>query len=78
MLFDFLSLIVKGSRADRNIGKLALHCRAGTPSTQSVNHRCASRAAPPMRAGHKDLTVIMNRLIPDHGRFVALSIEGVT
>jgi hypothetical protein len=31
-----------------------------------------------MRAGHKDLTVIMNRLIPDHGRFVDLSIEGVT
>jgi len=35
-------------------------------------------APPPMRAGHKDLTVIMNRLIPDHGRFVDLSIEGVT
>jgi transposase len=42
------------------------------------DHRRASRAAPPMRAGHKDLTVIMNRLIPDHGRFVDLSIEGVT
>jgi hypothetical protein len=41
-------------------------------------HRRASRAAPPMRAGHKDLTVIMNRLIPDHGRFIDLSIEGGT
>ena len=43
-----------------------------------MDHRRASRAAPPMRAGHKDLTVIMNRLIPDHGRFIDLSVEGGT
>jgi hypothetical protein len=30
-----------------------------------------------MRAGHKDLTGIMNRLIPEHGRFVDLSIDGL-
>ena len=35
-----------------------------------------NRAPPPRRAGYKDLTAIMNRLIPDHGRFVDLSIEG--
>jgi hypothetical protein len=40
------------------------------------DHRRASRAAPPLRAGHKDLTGIMNRLIPEHGRLVDLSIDG--
>jgi Helix-turn-helix domain len=41
------------------------------------DHRRASRAAPPMRAGHKDLTAVMSRFFPEGGRFVDLSIEGV-
>jgi len=39
------------------------------------DHQRPSRASPPMRAGYKDLTLIVNRLIPDRGRFIDLSIE---
>jgi hypothetical protein len=34
-----------------------------------------SRASPPQRAGHKDLTAIINRLIHDPGRLIDLAIE---
>jgi hypothetical protein len=40
------------------------------------DHRRPSRAAaPPLRAGHKDLTAVMNRFFPEGGRFINLSIE---
>ncbi len=39
------------------------------------DHRRPSRAAPPMRAGHKDLTAVMSRFFPEGGRFINLSIE---
>ena len=39
------------------------------------DHHRPSRAAPPLRAGHKDLTAVMNRFFPEGGRFINLSIE---
>jgi hypothetical protein len=39
------------------------------------DHRRPSRAAPPMRAGRKDLTAVMSRFFPEGGRFINLSIE---
>jgi hypothetical protein len=54
-----------------------MRVRYGTTDLRIVkDHRRASRAAPPLRAGHKDLTGIMNRLLPEHGRFIDLSIDG--
>jgi len=42
------------------------------------DHRRPSRVAPPMRAGHKDLTAVMNRFFLEGGRFIDLSIENAT
>lgn len=54
----------------------SMRVRHGKAELKIVKDRSRiSRAAPPLRAGHKDLTAIMNRLIPDHGRFIDLSIE---
>jgi hypothetical protein len=56
-----------------------MRVRYGKAKLKIVKDRSrVSRTAPLLRAGHKDLTAIMNRLIPDHGRFIDLSIESAT
>jgi hypothetical protein len=54
----------------------SMRVRYGKAELKVVKDRSrVSRTAPPLHAGHKDLTAIMNRLIPDDGRFINLSIE---